>query len=107
MKVNEKLIRPLSEAKYLTEINAERYRVIMRIFYFEYEKLHYWLYQEDIYHAMHADPYFADYRIDQCASDLNQLVNWKNLNTIQDTRKVSTIEEFKISCHPSASKSNG
>ena len=32
MKVNEKLIRPLSEAKYLTEINAERYRVIMRIF---------------------------------------------------------------------------
>ena len=95
MNVNEKLIRPLSEAKYLTEINAERYRVIMRIFYLEYEKLHYWLYQEDIYHAMHADPYFADYRIDQCASDLNQLVNWKNLNTIQDTRKVSTIEEFK------------
>ena len=41
------------------------------------------------------DPYFADYRMEQCQQDLAMLTEWKNLNTIQDTRKVSSIEEFK------------
>ena len=44
---------------------------------------------------MKADPFFADYRLEQCQQDLAMLVEWKNLNTIQDTRKVASIEEFK------------
>ncbi len=44
---------------------------------------------------MTADPYFADYRPEQCQQDLTTLTEWKNLSTLQDTRKVSTIEEFK------------
>lgn len=60
-----------------------------------YEKLKYWLYQEDVYEEMIQDPYFADYRMEQCQQDLAMLTEWKNLNTIQDTRKVSSIEEFK------------
>ena len=95
MQVSDKLIRPLTEAKYLNADNVSRYRCIMRIFFENYEKLKYWMYQEDIYEEMHKDPYFADYRPEQCQQDLAMLVEWKNLNTIQDTRKVASIEEFK------------
>ena len=95
MHVTEKLTRPLTEAKYLNADNVDRYRSIMRIFYENYEKLKYWMYQEDVYAQMIQDPYFAEYRMEQCQQDLAALVEWKNLTTIQDTRKVSSIEEFK------------
>lgn len=95
MQVTEKLTRPLTEAKYLNADNADRYRSIMRIFYENYEKLRYWMYEEDVYAEMTEDPYFADYRMEQCQQDLAALTEWKNLNTIQDTRRVSSIEEFK------------
>lgn len=95
MQITEKLIKPLTETKYLNADNVDRYRCIMRIFFDNYEKLHYWMYQEDVYQEMIQNSYFADYRIEQCQQDLAMLTEWKNLNTIQDTRKVSSIEEFK------------
>ena len=95
MQVSDKLLKPLTEAKYLNADNVSRYRCIMRIFFENYEKLKYWMYQEDIYEEMSRDPYFADYRPEQCQQDLAMLTEWKNLNTIQDTRKVASIEEFK------------
>ena len=95
MQVSDKLIRPLTEAKYLNADNVSRYRCIMRIFFENYEKLRYWMYQDDIYEEMIKDSFFADYRPEQCQQDLAMLVEWKNLNTIQDTRKVASIEEFK------------
>ena len=64
-------------------------------FFENYEKLHYWMYQEEVYTQMKEDPYFAEYRPEQCLQDLTTLTEWKNLNTIQDTRKVTSIEEFK------------
>ena len=95
MQVTDKLIKPLTEAKYLNADNVDRYRSIMRIFYDNYEKLKYWMYQEEVYAQMIQDPYFKDYRIEQCQQDLTALTEWKNLVTIQDTRKVASIEEFK------------
>ena len=95
MQVTEKLTKALTEAKYLNADNVGRYRCIMRIFFENYEKLKYWLYQEEIYDQMKEDPFFAEYRLEQCQQDLAMLVEWKNLNTIQDTRKVASIEEFK------------
>ena len=95
MQVSDKLIRPLTEAKYLNADNVSRYRCIMRIFFEHYEKLKYWLYQEEVYEEMIQDPFFADYRMEQCQQDLMMLAEWKNLNTIQDTKKVASIEEFK------------
>ena len=95
MQINDQLIRPLTEVKYLNAENVDRYRCIMRIFYENYEKLRYWLYQEDVYEEMIRDPYFREYRMEQCQQDLMALTEWKNLETIQDTRKVSSIEEFK------------
>ena len=95
MQATDKMIKPLTEVKYLNADNVDRYRCIMRIFFENYEKLRYWMYQEDVYEQMQQDPYFADYRPEQCQQDLTMLTEWKNLNTIQDTRKVSSIEEFK------------
>ncbi len=95
MHVTEKLTRPLTEAKYLNADNVDRYRSIMRIFFENYEKLKYWLYQEEVYEEMIRDPYFKGYRLDQCQQDLNALIEWKNLIAIQDTRKAASLEEFK------------
>lgn len=91
----DKLIKPLTETKYLNADNVSRYRCIMRIFFEHYERLKYWLYQEEVYEEMIRNPMFADYRMDQCQQDLTMLTEWKNLNTIQDTKKVTSIEEFK------------
>ena len=95
MQVTDKLTKALTEAKYLNADNVSRYRCIMRIFFENYEKLRYWLYQEEVYAQMIQDPFFVDYKPEQCQQDLAMLVEWKNLNTIQDTKKVSSIEEFK------------
>ena len=93
--MNSKLIKPLIEVKYLNADNVDRYRCIMRIFYEHYEKLKYWLYQEEVYEEMLQNPYFAGYRMEQCQQDLASLSDWKNLEAIQDTRKVTSVEEFK------------
>ena len=95
MQITDKLLKPLTEVKYLNADTVSRYRCIMRIFFDNYEKLHYWVYQEDVLEALKRDPHFGDYRMEQCQQDLAMLTEWKNLNTIQDTRKVASIEEFK------------
>ena len=48
MQVTDKLTKALTEAKYLNADNVSRYRCIMRIFFENYEKLRYWLYQEEV-----------------------------------------------------------
>lgn len=95
MKIHEKLVKLIHEAKYLDVENTDRYRSITRLFYINYEKLKYWLYQEDVYEELVEDPYFAEYTMEQCQQDLDTLTRWGNLTTIQDTRHVSSIEEFK------------
>lgn len=39
MKIQEKMRKPMMEAKYLNVENTERYRPIIRLFYLKYEKL--------------------------------------------------------------------
>ena len=56
MQVSHKLTKPLTEVKYLNADNVSRYRCIMRIFFENYEKLKYWLYQEEVYEEMRKDP---------------------------------------------------
>lgn len=57
MQVTDKLTKALTEAKYLNADNVSRYRCIMRIFFENYEKLRYWLYQEEVYAQMVQDPF--------------------------------------------------
>ena len=95
MKIHEKLVKPVKEAKYLDVENTDRYRSIIRLFYLNYEKLKYWMYQEEVYEELKEDAYFSEYTPEQCQQDLLALKEWGNLATIQDTRKVTSIEEFK------------
>ena len=49
MKIEEKMKKPMMETKYLNVENTDRYRPIIRLFYLKYEKLKYWMYQEEIF----------------------------------------------------------
>ena len=62
LQITDKLTKTLTEVKYLNADNVSRYRCIMRIFFENYEKLKYWLYQEDVYAEMKENEIFADYR---------------------------------------------
>ena len=94
MKVSEIIKKPVIEAKYLNVDNTDRYRPIIRLFYLKYEKLKYWLYQEEVFEELKEDTYFAGYTIEQCKQDLNTLTEWGNLLAMQDTRRAATLEEF-------------
>lgn len=95
MRVTEQLRKPLKEANYLNVENTERYRPILRLFYLKYERMKYWLYQEEVYEELRSDPYFSNYTMEQCQQDLTALESWGNLITIQDSKNVKTVEEFK------------
>lgn len=95
MKNYDQLIKKINEVNYLTAINADRYRIIIRYFYEEYEKIHYWLNREDLVLMMRETGLFPDYTAAQCQLDLQALCDWGNLTATQDTAKALTIEEFK------------
>lgn len=95
MHITEQLRKPLREANYLNVENTDRYRPILRLFYLKYEQMKYWLYQEDVYEELKKDSYFANYTLEQCQQDLTTLTGWGNLVTIQDSKNVKTLEEFK------------
>ncbi|MDY3240605.1 MAG: DUF2397 family protein, partial [Anaerovoracaceae bacterium] len=90
-----KYLEPITETSYLSAINAPQYRRIMRIFFNEHEKMHFRLYKEDVLERMREDELYADYSMDQLKLDLDALVNWKNLSTLQDSKRVYTIAEYK------------
>lgn len=95
MKISEKLIKPITETKYLSVDNVARYRTIIRFFYVQYEKIKYWLYKEEIFNELSKYDIFLGYTMDECKSDLSQLTEWGNLIADQDSSKVYTIEDFK------------
>ena len=88
-------LEAINETSYLSVPNAGTYRKIMRLFYREYEKMHFQLYKEDVYALLKEDDGFADYTLNQLESDLDALVKWKNLTPIQDPGKVYTIADYK------------
>lgn len=88
-------LESIQETVYLSAGNAPQYRRIMRIFFMEYEKMHFQLYKEEVLEFMRAYPEFSDYSMEQLKIDLEALVGWKNLTPIQDPRRAYTIEEYK------------
>lgn len=95
MKIYDKLLKPISEVNYLRAENVARYRVIIRYFFKEHENINYWLHKEDVYDTLKSFEIFSDYTIDKCQSDLAMLVEWGNLTAMQDSSKVTTVEDFK------------
>ncbi|KAA5806433.1 TIGR02677 family protein [Thermoanaerobacterium thermosaccharolyticum] len=94
-KINFNVIKPIDEARYLTAENASRYRLIMRYFYQNYERLRYWLSKEDVYNYVKGFDLFYDYTLEKCEQDLKSLTEWKNLIAEQDTGRAQSAEEFK------------
>ena len=88
-----KLIKPITETAYLNTENTNRYRPIMRFFYYKYEQAENWLYKEEIYEAVKDQ--IKDYTLEECQRDLDFLVEKLSLTTIQDTENASTLEKFK------------
>lgn len=64
MEIYEKLVKPIKEVNYLRAENANRYRIIIRYFFREYERIHYWLYKEDIYEMIIKTGMFDDYTLE-------------------------------------------
>lgn len=95
MEFNPKLLKQITEVSYLRAENADRYRTIIRYFYEEYEKIKNMIYREDIFMMMKDTKMFDGYTEEQCQRDLDALEEWGNLIAIQDTSKVSTLEEFR------------
>ena len=60
-----KYLESIQEAIYLSAGNASQYRRIMRIFFIEYEKMHFQLYKEDVLELLREYPEFSDYSMDQ------------------------------------------
>lgn len=95
MLINQKLLKQIDETRYLTAENAWRYRTILRFFYYQYEKMKYWMYKEEVFDELNNHDEFINYSLDMLKQDLDVLIAWKNLVPIQDTSRVSTVEEFK------------
>lgn len=95
MNIDSILIKPITETKYLSAENCWRYRAILRVFYYKYEKIKYWLYKEEVLEELKKSTYFSSYSLEMCQQDLDMLVTWGNLVPVQDTSRAATIEEFK------------
>ena len=95
MEITHGLLKPVNETKYLSAENCYRYRPILRYFFDQYEKINYWMYKEEVHAELIKHEAFREYTIDQCRQDLDTLVAWGNLVPVQDTSKVTTVEEFK------------
>ena len=91
MKIQEKMRKPVLEAKYLNVENTDRYRPIIRLFYLKYEKLKYWLYQEEVFEELKEDPYFADYTMEQCQQDLTCIFR-KNCASVPEERSAIPLQ---------------
>lgn len=95
MFLDSKLKKEIIETKYLSVENTWRYRAIIRIMFKNYEKMSFWLLKEQIYEELIKYEDFKKYDIETLKQDLEALVNWGNLLTMYDTRKMKTLEEFK------------
>ncbi|MBM7866889.1 TIGR02677 family protein [Heliobacterium gestii] len=92
--MSEHLLRPIPELAYLNAANTPRYRLIMRFFYEQHLRLHYWLKPEEVFEGVCRFQLLPNYSMDQCQQDLNALVQWKNLAPRHDGGRSSTIEEY-------------
>ncbi len=93
--MNEHDLRPIVETSYLNRDNSWRYRAILHYCFVQHERLHHYVYPEEILQALKAISYFRDYTEEQLQQDLKQLVEWKNLIPRQETGRVQTIDDFK------------
>lgn len=88
-------LRKIKEASYLTAENHVRYRMILRYFYIQHERMREFMFPEEVYTYLKEQEGFADYEEDTLHQDLDQLVKWGNLKPTQEIGHSKTIEEYK------------
>ena len=72
-----KYLESIQETIYLSAGNAPQYRRIMRIFFTEYERMHFQLYKEDVLELLREYPEFSDYSMEQIdRQDLKEVNEW-------------------------------
>lgn len=86
--------KPVPELKYVNAENVARYRLIMRYFYKQYQRLRYWLKPEEIFQGVQEYGQLEDYTMEQCQNDLETLTEWKNLTHRHDGGRSTTVEEY-------------
>lgn len=60
----DKLLKPITEITYLNAENEKIYRTILR-FFIQYERIKYWLAQDEVYEEIKSHKGFADYTMEQ------------------------------------------
>jgi hypothetical protein len=94
MEITDKTASSVRETRYLGAENCARYRPILRLFYLEYQKLTYWLSRQDVFDQLSLHDPFEGYTPEQLQHDLDALVEWGNLEPVQDTSRAATVEAF-------------
>lgn len=83
------------EASYLSAVtNASRYRIILRYFFVEHERMRDYIYPEKVLEHVRSIHGMEDYTEEELSQDLNQLVAWKNIVPGQEVKNPRTIAEF-------------
>lgn len=86
--------KKITEIAYLNaDSNHIRYRMIMRYFFVQHERMRDFIYPEDILTFMETQ-HVKDYTIERLTQDLKQLVTWKNISESYEVKNPRTIEEF-------------
>lgn len=88
-------LRKVKEASYLTAENHVRYRMILRYFYIQHERMREFMFPEEVFTYLKEQEGFLDYQEDTLHQDLDQLVKWGNLKPTQEMGHSKTIEEYK------------
>lgn len=87
--------KKITEANYLVAPkNAERYRMILRYFFVEHERMRDYIYPENVLEHIGSILGQDAYSEEELTQDLNQLVAWKNIVPGQEIQNPRTIAEF-------------
>lgn len=89
------LTKQVIETSYLTAPSAAQYRVILRFFYEQHERMRDYIAPEEVLHHMRTFNQFENFDEEQLHQNLAQLVLWNNLVARQDMTKARTVEEYK------------
>ncbi|WKB35381.1 TIGR02677 family protein [Terrilactibacillus sp. S3-3] len=93
MEIND--FSKIKEASYLTAENAMRYRIILRFFYREHERMKDSLYPADIFQFVRSVKGMEDYTDAMLEQDLATLVSWNNIIPRQEMKEPKSIEDYK------------
>src|SRR5699024_1577532 len=88
-------LRKVAEAAYLTADNHSRYRMILRYFFIQNERMRDFIFPVELYQYIKEKEGCETYEEDRSHQDLNQLVTWGNLFPRQEMSSAKTIEEYK------------